>query len=187
MTPRTSDGQKLMLHTCCADCLLKAFVGLEEKGIAQSNIVLFFANSNIHPRTEWLARLDAVKQIANDKKLELIVGDWSPQQWFEAIGKERTQPNRCHKCWKFRLTETWHKAQALGINKFSTTLLSSHYQDRQKLIEIGQQISENGFAEFQQPCNCKTDTPTKGFYKQNYCGCCYSLVERFEEKWPSTK
>jgi len=24
---------------------------------------------------------------------------------------------------------------------------------------------------------------TKGFYKQNYCGCCYSLVERLEEKF----
>ena len=27
------------------------------------------------------------------------------------------------------------------------------------------------------------DLKTTGFYKQNYCGCCYSLVEAWEEKF----
>ena len=55
--------QKLLLHTCCADCAVKALAYLRVTN-ENANITLYFDNSNIHPRTEWLERLKAVQTLA---------------------------------------------------------------------------------------------------------------------------
>lgn len=173
---------QLLLHTCCADCLLKALSGLKGKGLKNAGITVFFSNSNIHPRSEWIARLEAVKEIAEAQKLKLIIDDWSPKSWFKAIREKQTKPQRCERCWEMRLMRTVEKAKELGITKYSTTLLSSHYQDRERICEIGKKLGrkEIEFVEFEIGENC---CKTEGFYKQNYCGCCFSLVERYREKF----
>ena len=49
--------------------------------------------------------------------------------------------------------------------------------------KIGKEIGEKVGIEFLVPKNICKKLETKGFYKQIFCGCCYSLVERFEEKF----
>ena len=96
----------LLLHVCCADCLYKALESLTHKEpILQTEptvITLFFDNSNIHPRTEWIARLAAVKEVARTEKLPLIVADWSPKKWFSFVfDQDNTHTSRrCVRCWK---------------------------------------------------------------------------------------
>ncbi len=172
--------EPLLLHTCCTDCALKAFHSLQAKF---SEITLYFDNSNIHPRSEWLARLETVKQIAKQEKLELIVADWSPKKWFAAIGEKRDGAGieRCKRCWEMRLNGTVEKCRELGITSFSTTLLSSKYQNREMITETGKKLAgkDLNFVEFKTSGTCPN---SKGFYMQNYCGCVYSLKERMEGK-----
>ncbi len=175
----------LLLHTCCADCALKF---LEcKKSLDTGNITLYFSNSNIHPRTEWQARLEAVQKIAEEKGIDLIVENWSPREWFEkASSKFETQKTknkrRCEFCWFYRLSMTAQKAKSLGYDSFSTTLLTSHYQDRDKIEEIGKKIGGDSLKFISLKGKCP-DVHTGGFYKQNYCGCIYSLKERYEGKF----
>jgi len=179
--------QKLLLHTCCADCAVKALAYLRVTN-ENANITLYFDNSNIHPRTEWLERLKAVQTLAKSELLELIVADWSPRGWFQSIqhNPENTHQRRCVACWGFRLKTTAEFALKNGFSFFSSTLLTSPYQDHGLLTKIGHDIagSQLTFVENQAPDTSQTSSTTSaGFYKQNYCGCVYSLAERYEEKW----
>ena len=68
---------KILLHVCCADCVLRFIDGIKNK-----KIDIFFYNPNIHPRAEYLARLEAIKKVINLKEIKLLVPDWSPKEYF---------------------------------------------------------------------------------------------------------
>jgi len=182
----------LLLHVCCAGCLVRAVSSLRDNedherdshGSHNKKITLYFENSNIHPRTEWLARLEAVKKVAAELRLELIVADWSPKIWYEAIGhnSDNTDQKRCKSCWGLRLKNTAEKTRELGFSMFSSTLLSSNYQDREEITRRGKSAAGDDleFVSFDITHDCASPS---GIYLQNYCGCVYSLQERYEEKW----
>ncbi|MBN1618173.1 epoxyqueuosine reductase QueH [Candidatus Dojkabacteria bacterium] len=183
---------RLLLHCCCAECTFKAIESLKgNKKI--SEVELFFSNSNIHPRTEYLARLEAAKFIANKFNLKLNIEDWSPKDWFRnVINKKDTQlkdTSRCEKCWNYRLTRSFEYATSKNFSLFSTTLLTSHYQNEDQINKIGRDLSQNlqennkKTVEFLKLPKFEDQITTTGFYKQNYCGCIYSLKDRFEEKF----
>ena len=179
---------KLLIHACCADCLLKMVESIKEENKFES-IEIYYYNPNIHPRSEYQSRLKAMQLMIKD--LKLIVPDWRPKEYFESL-----KPNlpslengglkkldRCPKCWRLRLEETAKFAKENGFEAFSSTLITSEYQNSEIIEKIGKEISKKYKIEFLIPKNvCKT-LETKGFYKQVFCGCCYSLVERFEEKF----
>ena len=56
--------KNLIIHTCCADCLLNAFFYIKKSRgvIDKRNEITLFYNPNIHPRSEYLERLNAVKK-----------------------------------------------------------------------------------------------------------------------------
>jgi hypothetical protein len=169
---------KVLLHTCCADCALKiiATVG--------NNVTLFYYNPNIHPRAEYQSRLAAVKKIALENKIKLIVPDWKPDEYFERV---KNDGDRCKNCWYLRIIKTAEYAKENGFEQFSTTLLSSKYQNRITIEKMAKEIGGEGGVEFLKIENINREMKTSGFYKQFFCGCCYSLTERFEEKYGKTK
>ena len=179
-------NNSLLLHVCCAGCLTKAVEAMKgsEKVVTggSGDITLFFDNSNIHPRTEWVARLEAVKTVSEELELKLIVADWSPKIWYDAIGHDpdNTGLRRCKKCWGLRLGNTAELARSEGFGHFSSTLLSSKYQGRERIIEIGKGIEDAELKFTEIPIENSCSEP-KRIYMQNYCGCVYSLVERYEE------
>ena len=185
----SSPKTKLLLHTCCANCALQFINSLNLVNKPDSRkyeVTLYFDNDNIHPRTEYLARLEATRYIAQEHQLKLVVADWTPKKWYSAISKDNTKllPNRCNKCWNYRLQQTVNYAQQNGFTTFSTTLLTSHYQNYDQINKIALSLQNPNLSFLATPRNTP-EVPTKGFYKQNYCGCMYSLVERMEQKWNS--
>ena len=68
---------RLLVHSCCADCLVKLTKVLEGEKL---EITAYFYNPNIHPRAEYLSRLKAIQQIADENKVKLTVADWSPKE-----------------------------------------------------------------------------------------------------------
>jgi epoxyqueuosine reductase len=169
---------KLVVHTCCADCLLNTINYLQKKNIVPSeqNIVCLYYNPNIHPRSEYLERLNAIKKIL-PKEIKLVVADYKPKEYIDAIGETNSKPERCKICWTLRLKFLFDYAKKNNIKIVTTTLLSSNYQNREEILRIGKELEKEygiKFLEVDTGENCKHS----GFYKQNYCGCCLSLMEK---------
>ena len=172
---------RVLVHSCCADCLLKMNDSLKDE------VVAYFYNPNIHPRAEYLARLKAVQKITEENKIKLIVPDWSPKEWFEKIkpfpNPSLDRAGRCINCWKLRLNNTFEYAKKNNFEAISTTLLSSHYQNKEIIEKIGKELEKEYKIKFLIPKKINRELKTSGFYKQNYCGCCYSLVEDWKNKF----
>lgn len=167
--------KKILIHTCCADCLLNILPTFK----TQQNITLLFYNPNIHPKSEYLERLRAVKIVLkNYEKIKLIVPNYRPKEYFESIKKEK---KRCIGCWKQRLNFLFQYAKEHNFNFVTSTLLCSSYQNTNEILNIALELEKIFSIKFIIPRDC-TQTLHKGFYKQNFCGCCYSLTERMNEK-----
>jgi len=199
-------AMKLLVHTCCADCLLKMVDSLKNEFSEEVEITAYFYNPNIHPRAEYLTRLKAAQQISEENKIELIVPDWSPREWFkiqnpsvlrtapldppsqnatdgQSKGEQFKNKTRCKNCWSLRLKKTFEYAHKKGFEMVSSTLVTSHYQNKEQIEEIGKKLEKEFEIEFLVPKVISKELKTSGFYKQNYCGCGYSLVEAWREKF----
>jgi predicted adenine nucleotide alpha hydrolase (AANH) superfamily ATPase len=183
-------SMKLLLHACCADCILKFVDSIKESHSEIDEIVAYFYNPNIQPRSEYLARLKAIQKVAEENKINLVIPDWSPKEYFRTNPSKSPfdkgdfkKPKRCEKCWRLRLEKTFEYAADKKIDLVSSTLVTSHYQNSEKIKEIAESLEKKYKIKFLVPEKISKDLKTKGFYKQNYCGCAYSLVEMFEGKF----
>ena len=168
----------LLIHTCCADCFLNTINYLKEEDIInrETKIISLFYNPNIHPRSEYNERLNALKKIL-PSNAKLIVPDYKPKEYFERIKGTKI---RCRGCWDLRIKYLFEYAKKNKIKNISTTLLVSQYQnitEIKKIIDLYNQKYKLNFIEVSKEHNEKHT----GFYKQNYCGCCYSLVEKMNK------
>lgn len=176
----------LAIHTCCADCFLNALENLEHNKIIndKEEIIILFFNPNIHPRSEYLERLNALKQVikeSNNKNLKLVIPNYQPSQYMQAIMDKEQAEKRCIKCWRLRLQYLFQYAKENKIDKVTTTLLTSHYQDSDDINKIAEELSKQYNIQFV-PIDQTTNSKHHGFYKQNYCGCCFSLTEKMLSK-----
>ena len=179
--------KNLVIHSCCADCLLNALENLEsrEEIGEKTEIISLFYNPNIHPRAEYLERLEAVKKILPQLKqrwnIKLVIPNYSPKEYMNEVMKGNTRMgDRCIKCWEVRLGYSLKYAKENGFKNITTTLLTSHYQAKDMILEIMRELIkkyELNVIKIDESSNKKHS----GFYKQNYCGCCFSLNEKMVE------
>src|SRR4030042_3761385 len=130
---------KLLLHTCCAPCMIHPLERLREK---KFEVTGFFYNPNVHPLAEYKNRRQAVEDYVKDNNVEVIYPDYQPSQYFQEINLKEKVPERCSLCWTFRLKAAARTAKDKGFDSFSSTLLVSPYQDQELLKKIGSAISE---------------------------------------------
>lgn len=181
----------ILIHACCADCLLKLLEALnKEQGKFKQKIAVLFYNPNIYPREEYQARLKAVKKIALEKKLELIVPNYKPQKYFVSVGgiseklhEDKNKKIRCPKCWNLRLNFAFETAKTRNFETVTSTLLSSSYQDQKEIKKIALSLAQKYQVRFHEVKEINHCLKTSGFYKQNYCGCLFSLIEKSIEKY----
>ena len=171
---------KLLLHTCCAPCLIYPLEKLAEKWF---EVTGFFYNPNVHPFAEYQTRKQAIESFIKQNHIEVIYPEYNPAEFFQAVNlKERN--GRCSVCWSLRLKTTARVAKEKGFSHFSTTLLVSPYQDQELLKQIGSDISAQEGIEFYyedfRPGFKKAHdiARAQNIYCQKYCGCIYSEIER---------
>ena len=70
-----------------------------------------------------------------------------------------------------------------NFTHFSSTLVTSEYQDTAAITSIANNLSNKLNIKFYIPQHICCDLKTTGFYKQFFCGCVYSLTERYQEKY----
>ena len=183
---------KLLLHICCGPCALYPIKKL--LGDKFDKITGFFYNPNIHPPSEYKRRKDALIQAVGngcDRSLpDVIVPQYKMDEYFKAVfsfvgeGLKPSPTERCQLCWGLRLSETASFAKANGFDAFTTTLLISPYQDHEKVKKIGEDIaSKNGVQFYYQDFrpgfrDGQEQAKKEDLYRQKYCGCVFSELER---------
>ncbi|MDD4954083.1 MAG: epoxyqueuosine reductase QueH [Candidatus Omnitrophica bacterium] len=176
---------KLLLHTCCAPCLIYPLEEIKKKGF---EVTGFFYNPNIHPFSEYKNRKQAIEGLKKSLDVEVIYPEYDPKEFFQAVNLKESSSQRCAICWDLRLRETAKAAKEKGSGAFSTTLLVSPYQDQGLLNKIGegiaQEIGVNFYYEDFRPGFRKAHDQAKaaGVYCQKYCGCIYSELERAKNR-----
>lgn len=177
-------NKRLLLHTCCAPCLIYPLKELQQKGF---EVAGFFYNPNIHPFSEYKNRKQAVFDFSKGINIEVIYPEYSPSEFFRAVNEREANPGRCAICWELRLKKTALTAKDMGFSHFSTTLLVSPYQDQELLRGIGEHIEEQDninfyYQDFRPGFKEAHDlAKEQGIYCQKYCGCLYSEIERYKK------
>lgn len=175
--------KKLLLHTCCAPCAS----GCIERLFAENReVTLYFSNSNINSEEEYEKRLNEVRKFAEHFHLALLIDPYDHAAWLDHVSQVpgyENQPergSRCGACFAWSLRRTAEEAERLGMN-FSTTLTVSPHKNSALIFSIAEK-----YAHFE-PYNFKKQDGFKrslelskelGLYRQNYCGCEFSLVNR---------
>lgn len=188
---------KILLHTCCAPCLIYPLEVLESRGF---EVTAFFYNPNVHPFREYRERYFAVDDFCRERGLDLKTGGYDMERFLsEVAGAEadaspagRVKP-RCETCFSIRLGATAAEARRLRIPVFSTTLLASPYQDRELIRFAGESaqlehgirfLGEDMSAGFRE---ASARSREAGMYRQGYCGCVYSEKERYQKSDPPAR
>jgi len=144
----------------------------------------YFFNPNIHPFTEYLKRREGLEEYARQTELKVIYDEkYNPVEYFQNISYRESQ--RCLFCYRLRLEQAAHIAKKGKFNYFTTTLLVSKYQKHQLIKEVGEAMGakygvpflyrdfREGFKE------TVLRSIAMGLYRQQYCGCLYSEMERY--------
>lgn len=174
---------KLLLHTCCAPC---AIYPISEAKKDNFTLTGFFYNPNIHPYSEYTRRKKETEAYFKSEGLGLTSLEHNAFNFFRNIADDYTQPRRCSICWNMRMDQTLRFAKNNGFDAFTTTLLGSPYQDHEILKSICENLSkENGISFYYKDFRTGHKdghklAREKGIYCQNYCGCIFSKVERYE-------
>lgn len=168
--------EKILVHTCCGPCFLAVWPILKNN----YTIIAYFYNPNIFPEKEFLLRKKSFIKIAKKLKIKTIIEKYNQDDFDNAILNHKIKPERCELCWDLRILKTAQKANELKIEKFTTTLLSSIYQNTEKIINIGKKIADTNNLKFINPnfkkyfFQAQKKARIENLYIQKYCGCKFS-------------
>mgnify|MGYP001028973322 FL=1 len=182
---------RLFLHSCCAPCSSYVLEYL----CRFFNITVFYYNPNISSAEEYRKRVAEQKRlidIYNEEgkgyQIRVVEGDYEPGRFLEEVRGLENCPEggeRCFRCYELRLRETAGRAAQGGYDYFCTTLSISPLKNARKLNEIGAALSEEyGVpwlpSDFKKRDGYKRSVALSaeyGLYRQNYCGCAFSMRE----------
>lgn len=177
--------QKFLLHTCCAPCSIAIVEELKDK----FDLTVFFYNPNIFPEEEYLKRKSEVIKVCLNWNVKMVDKDYEHEKWRQEIKGLEAEPEmggRCHVCFKFRLAEAVRYAAENKFDIFGTSLTSGRNKKAQIINPIAQFLADQFKIKFydedwkkggRQERGRKLVTE-QGIYRQNYCGCEFSLRDR---------
>lgn len=179
-------GGRLLLHCCCGPC---AVVSAERFRSLGTEVTAWFYNPNVHPEAEWERRRETMERVAAAAGLPLLEaeGGWAGLGAF-LLALASRGGRRCHACYELRLRTTAAEAARRGFGAFSTTLLISPYQDLAALREVGEAAGRRYGVRFvyadlrQHYPESHARSRAMGLYRQSYCGCLFSALERAERR-----
>ena len=190
---RENNVPTLLLHSCCAPCSSYVLETLSN----YFKITIFYYNPNIYPIDEYLKRKEEearfIKEFPSKYKIQMLDCDYDGNSFLEmAKGLEHLKEgeHRCYLCYKLRIEKTALIAKKHGFDYFTTTLSISPYKNSSWINEIGRNL-EKEYDIHYLPADFKKKNGYKrsielsriyNLYRQYYCGCIYSKVEREKQK-----
>ncbi len=175
---------KILMHICCSNCSLYPLQNFLTRGM---DVRGFWFNPNIHPYTEYASRLGSVEKLQRLWDLDVEYADEYLLDDFLA-SVVRQGKDRCSFCYSIRLEKTAETAKRMGLDGFTTSLLASPYQKFDMIVRIGEETGRKHGITFiaedvRQGWEISRGLALElGLYRQKYCGCIYSEMERYLKK-----
>ncbi len=177
--------KKLLLHSCCGPCSTQVIDVLRK----DYDITVFYYNPNIQPQEEYAHRLAEQKKFCKIVEIPVIDIAYDTQEFVcktKGHEQDREGGERCKLCFELRLDKTSSYAKNNNFDVFATTLSVSPHKNTAVINMVGQEISEKYDIEFLAGNFKKQDGYKKSIefskqynlYRQDYCGCAFSLAER---------
>ena len=180
------EGEKprLLLHSCCGPCSSSVL----EKLWDFFDVTLFYYNPNIAPYEEYLKRAKEQERLLSELpvKVPMILGEWDSEAYRSAVKGLEDEPEggaRCVKCFRLRLEATAGAAAEGHFDFFTTTLTVSPHKNADNVNREGENAGEichvrylpSDFKKRNGYLRSLEISREHGLYRQNYCGCVYSM------------
>ena len=183
----------LLLHSCCAPCSSYVLEYLSQ----YFRITVFYYNPNITDRSEYDLRVAEqerlISELPSKYPIQFLAGAYEPDRFYQVakgLEKEPEGGARCRECFLLRLEESAKVCLEGEYDYFTTTLTISPLKNAPLLNEIGEELAaKHGVnflnSDFKKKNGYKRSTELSaeyGLYRQDYCGCIFSKVEREQLK-----
>lgn len=188
------DGSKtLLLHSCCAPCSSYVLEYLSQ----YFEITVLYYNPNITYEEEYEYRKSEQKRLIGEMQskypIKFMDCDYDPVNFFIAVKGYEKEPEggaRCKLCFDMRLRKTAELAAEGKFDYFTTTLTISPLKNAELINEIGNALSleydvEYLKSDFKKRNGYKRSIELSkqyNLYRQDYCGCVFSKIERENKK-----
>lgn len=174
----------LLLHACCAPCSTACLERLREHFV----VTILFYNPNIEDEEYFKRKEEMIHYLAQTGGESILDCDRDKALFYElAKGLEHVAEGgeRCKKCYALRLNKTAELAEANGFDYFATTLTVSPLKNATWINELGHEAAQVKktkwlYTDFKKRGGYLLSTQKSkeyNLYRQNYCGCVYSLAE----------
>lgn len=168
----------ILVHACCGPCSTASIERLLAEGWKPT---LYFANSNIYPSEEADKRFGELMKVAGRYRLDVIRENRDHDAWLEAVKGHEDEPehgSRCTICFRYNLAQAAVKAKELGFSHFTTTLTVSRFKNSKTIFSVGETFEGFEPIDFKKKDGFNRSialSKEMGLYRQQYCGCEFSL------------
>jgi len=157
---------------------------LLESGV---DYTIFFYNPNIHPREEYEIRKKENIRFAEKMNVPFIDADYDRDNWFKRVKGLEWEPERgkrCTMCFDMRFERSALYARENDFSVFCSTLGLSRWKDMDQINESGMRAASRypgivywtyNWRKLGGSARMYEIAKRESFYKQEYCGCIYSL------------
>ncbi|MGL5963010.1 MAG: epoxyqueuosine reductase QueH [Fusobacteriaceae bacterium] len=182
------EKKSLLLHSCCAPCSSAVIEFLAD----YFDITILFYNPNITDSEEYTKRkdehLEYIKK--NNLNLKFLEGNYDTKNDFfipvKGLEESPEGGERCTICYRLRMEKTVQLAKELGFHYFTTVLSISPLKNSEKINNIGVELQEEYgvtylFGDFKKKGRYLRSiqlSKEHELYRQDFCGCIFSKVER---------
>ncbi len=179
------DGEKeVLLHSCCAPCSGEVIEAMVASGL---ELTILFYNPNIHPKKEYEIRKNENIRYAEKLGIKFVDCDYDVQNWFQRAKGLELEPERgirCTMCFDMRFARTALYAHENGFKVFTSSLGISRWKNMDQINDCGIRAAKPYEGLNYWTYNWRLDggsarmyeiAKDENFYKQEYCGCIYSL------------
>ena len=181
----------VLLHACCGPCATRAVEELRRLG---HRVTLCFAGANLAPPAEYERRLNAVRSLAEQAGASLLVDPPEHAAWLAAVRGLEDAPEggaRCRACFRYLLGRVQAVAAEHGFDAFATSLTISPHKDTATIFAVGRELDPARFlaVDFKKGDGFRRSTEmarAAGLYRQDYCGCEFSLADRRKTRAAAT-
>ncbi len=188
--------KKVLLHSCCAPCSGEVIEAMIASGL---ELTILFYNPNIHPKKEYELRKNENIKYAEKLGIPFVDCDYDVQNWFERAKGMELEPERgirCTTCFDMRFDRTALYAYENDFKIFTSSLGISRWKNMDQINDCGVRAASKYKGLTYWTYNWRLDcgsarmyeiAKTEHFYKQEYCGCIYSLRDTNEWREKNNK
>lgn len=180
---------KVLIHSCCAPCAGELMELMVDNGI---DLTIYFYNPNIHPKKEYEIRKEENIRFAEKMGIDFVDADYDVQNWFgkaKGMEKEPERGVRCTMCFDMRFVKTAEYAKENGFKVITSSLGISRWKNMDQINDCGHRAAQLFDGVEYWDYNWRKQggsermykiAKREKFYKQEYCGCIYSLRDTNE-------